>query len=144
MMIISQISVLFDTIKDPFRQDPLPWTFSRAWASGSVCALVLLSGTAPIHNPGYVVLPRTGLLPYGIVLFVMQALGPVLSLGTLRSFQVSTFGTVFKAVAIALMVQSVQDLVHGSRVNGPCRTRELAGVAVSVGGYAAAVHGVDG
>ena len=75
-----------------------------------LCALVLLSVLRQ-YNPGYAVLAALACCMV-LLWFVMQALGPVLSfVETLSQFSgFEHLGTVFKAVAIALMAQSVQDL----------------------------------
>ena len=75
-----------------------------------LCALVLLSVLRQ-YNPGYAVMAALACCMV-LLWFVMQALGPVLSfVETLSQFSgFEHLGTVFKAVAIALMAQSVQDL----------------------------------
>ena len=113
MMIISQISVLFDTIKDLFAL--------------CLCALVLLSVLRQ-YNPGYAVLAALACCMV-LLWFVMQALGPVLSfVETLSQFSgFEHLGTVFKAVAIALMAQSVQDLCMEAGQTALAGRVELAG-----------------
>ena len=112
MMIISQISVLFDTIKD---------------LGFCLCALVLLSVLRQ-YNPGYAVLAALACCMV-LLWFVMQALGPVLSfVETLSQFSgFEHLGTVFKAVAIALMAQSVQDLCMEAGQTALAGRVELAG-----------------
>ena len=75
-----------------------------------LCALVLLSVLRQ-YNPGYAVLAALACCMV-LLWFVMQALGPVLSfVETLSQFSgFEHLGTVFNAVAIALMAQRVQDL----------------------------------
>ena len=69
-----------------------------------LCALVLLSVLRQ-YNPGYAVLAALACCMV-LLWFVMQALGPVLSfVETLSQFSgFEHLGTVFKAVAIALML----------------------------------------
>ena len=73
-----------------------------------LCALVLLSVLRQ-YNPGYAVLAALACCMV-LLWFVMQALGPVLSfVETLSQFSgFEHLGTVFKAVAIALMAQRVE------------------------------------
>ena len=113
MMIISQISVLFDTIFKIL--------------GFCLCALVLLSVLRQ-YNPGYAVLAALACCMV-LLWFVMQALGPVLSfVETLSQFSgFEHLGTVFKAVAIALMAQSVQDLCMEAGQTALAGRVELAG-----------------
>ena len=125
MMIISQISVLFDTIKDLFALLPAMDIFKVL--GFCLCALVLLSVLRQ-YNPGYAVLAALACCMV-LLWFVMQALGPVLSfVETLSQFSgFEHLGTVFKAVAIALMAQSVQDLCMEAGQTALAGRVELAG-----------------
>ena len=125
MMIISQISVLFDTIKDLFALCPAMDIFKVLGVC--LCALVLLSVLRQ-YNPGYAVLAALACCMV-LLWFVMQALGPVLSfVETLSQFSgFEHLGTVFKAVAIALMAQSVQDLCMEAGQTALAGRVELAG-----------------
>ena len=75
--------------------------------------------------------PERTVVAFSMVLlwFVMQALGPVLSfVETLSQFSgFEHLGTVFKAVAIALMAQSVQDLCMEAGQTALAGRVELAG-----------------
>ena len=98
-----------------------------------LCALVLLSVLRQ-YNPGYAVLAALACCMV-LLWFVMQALGPVLSfVETLSQFSgFEHLGTVFKAVAIALMAQSVQDLCMEAGQTALAGRVELAGkVAVKL------------
>ena len=89
-----------------------------------LCALVLLSVLRQ-YNPGYAVLAALACCMV-LLWFVMQALGPVLSfVETLSQF--SGFEHLFKAVAIALMAQSVQDLCMEAGQTALAGRVELAG-----------------
>lgn len=92
-----------------------------------LCALVLLSVLRQ-YNPGYAVLAALSCCMV-LLWFVMQALGPVLSfVETLSQFSgFEHLGTVFKAVAIALMAQSVQDLCMEAGQTALAGRVELAG-----------------
>ena len=92
-----------------------------------LCALVLLSVLRQ-YNPGYAVLAALACCMV-LLWFVMQALGPVLSfVETLSQFSgFEHLGTVFKAVAIALMAQSVQDLCMEAGQTALAGRVELAG-----------------
>ena len=80
------------------------------------------------YNPGYAVLAARACCMV-LLWFVMQALGPVLSfVETLSQFSgFEHLGTVFKAVAIALMAQSVQDLCMEAGQTALAGRVELAG-----------------
>ena len=92
-----------------------------------LCALVLLRVLRQ-YNPGYAVLAALACCMV-LLWFVMQALGPVLSfVETLSQFSgFEHLGTVFKAVAIALMAQSVQDLCMEAGQTALAGRVELAG-----------------
>lgn len=109
-----------------------------------LCALVLLSVLRQ-YNPGYAVLAALACCMV-LLWFVMQALGPVLSfVETLSQFSgFEHLGTVFKAVAIALMAQSVQDLCMEAGQTALAGRVELAGKVAVLLAAMPAVHGADG
>ena len=125
MLIMSQISVQFDTNKDRFALCPAMYIFKVQ--GFCLCAVVLLSVLRQ-YNPGYAVLAALACCMV-LLWFVMQALGPVLSfVETLSQFSgFEHLGTVFKAVAIALMAQSVQDLCMEAGQTALAGRVELAG-----------------
>ena len=126
MMIISRSAPCSTPSRTCLHCD-LPWTFFKILGF-CLCALVLLSVLRQ-YNPGYAVLAALACCMV-LLWFVMQALGPVLSF-------VETLFAVFRLRAFGNRVQGRRHRadgpkragpVHGSRANGPCRTRvELAG-----------------